>query len=520
MAGGFSIAGAEGQVIEIAAGVAIGGAVSGGLEPLLQSLRNRLFSLDPSVPVDPQTLGLLVRLGLLDRDAAVAEAAHSGIDGPNLDRYTDATLSPPSTGEILELLRRGHFTDEGARTAVEQTGIDPRYAVQYLQLAKILLSPADLAMMRQQSFISREQHLAGSALQGVDETDAELLFQISGEPPGAEFMVDMWRRGKATEEDVRQAIVEGRTKLKWTDVILKSKEVPLSVSLAVEAKVRERSLPNPPEHYAAAAGLSLEDFNAWVELAGRPIATGQALQLARRGQFSFDQFKEAVARSDVRTEYADDLWKLRRVIPPLFQVLRLLQANAVTDELAKKYVMEDGYDAELADAIVQAGHKGKTQRTHDLTAAQADLLYESGLQSAEWLHARLVAAGYTPEAADLHLEYLDAKLVYAAHEASIRRIHALYVTHKIDDSVMQADLDALGIRVQVKELLVHEWVQERAENVADLSDAEIGQALKYRVIDRADAIARWQRHGYSEADANLKADIVLRVARVAAGATP
>lgn len=498
-------------------GFGIGTALGNALAPESTQLAQESWAITPLLVLDAGTAAQLVRLGRLSFEDAHGDAKQTGISGERFQHLVDASKSPPSTGELLELLRRRKLGADVAREAIERAGMDERYTADYLELAQVLLSPEALAMMRQQSFVTAAEHIAGSALMGVDERDANLLFEISGEPPGAEFMVDMWRRGKVTEEQVRQAIVEGRTKLKWTDAVLASKEIPLSVSLAAEAVLRERQLPRDPHYYADAAGISRPDFDAWVDLMGRPIATGQALQLARRGEFTFPQFKEAVARSDVRTEYADDLWKLRRVIPPLFQVLRLIAAGSITDELATKYITEDGYDAELAAAIVHAGHKGKTAKTHELTLSQDDVEYESGLQTEQWLRDRLIAHGYSASEADLHIEYLDAKLIYAAHQASIRRIHALYVAHKIDDAAMQSDLDALNINVRVKELLVHEWVGERAENVADLTNAEIGQALRYSVISRDDAISRWQRHGYTLEDATIKADIIQRVRRVPAG---
>lgn len=498
-------------------GFGIGTALGNALAPESTQLAQESWGITPLLVLDAGTAAQLVRLGRLSFDDGLGDAKQTGINGERFQHLIDASKSPPSTGELLELLRRRKLGADVVREAIERAGMDERYADDYLSLAKVLLSPEALAMMRQQSFVTAQEHLDGSALQGVDERDANLLFEISGEPPGAEFMVDMWRRGKATEDEVRQAIIEGRTKLKWTDVVLASKEIPLSVSLAVEAVVRQRQLPKDPHYYADAAGVSHADFDAWVDLSGRPMPTGEALTLARRGEFTEAQFTEVVARSDVRTEYAQDMWKLRRVIPPLFQVLRLIAAGSITDELAIQYITEDGYDKVLADAIVHAGHKGKTAKTHELTLAQDDIEYESGLQTEQWLTDRLVAHGYTASEAALHIEYLDAKLVYAAHQASIRRIHALYVTHKIDDATMQADLDALNINVRVKELLVHEWVGERDENVADLTSAEIGQAMRYGVISRDDAISRWQRHGYTLENATIKADIIQRVRRVPAG---
>jgi hypothetical protein len=445
-----------------------------------------------------------------------SEARKTGFDDQAFAAFKDAADIPPGVDALLELHRRDKISTDELVAGFQSAMIEQRWHTALLDLLHTLLSPADAANARQQEFITPQRQREIAAKWGFALEDAEVMFELAGLPPGIGEGLELLRRGKIDESRFRQYVHEGHTKTKYEDDLLELKWQPLSASIAAEALVRRRMSEAEAVRIAEENGIRREDFLKWSDMIGRPIATGQALQLARRGEFTYEQFVDSIARSDVRTEFADDLWKLRRVIPPLFQVLRLIASGSISDEMAIGYITEDGYDKELAAAIVHAGHKDKTKRTHDLTAAQIDLLYEAGLETETVALQKLKDLGYDDAESREHLQLLDARLIVAAHNASIRRIHTLYTTHKIDDATMQADLDALQLDVRVKELLVHEWVQERNINVKDLTDAEIGQALRYGIISRDEAVSRWQTHGYSVDNATIKADIVQRRRRLPA----
>lgn len=497
---------AERSVSEIF-GFGIGTALSNSLQPESVQLAQEAWAVNPALVTEPATLARLYILERIALDAAISEAKQSGINDERFAHIVNASKSLPGTGELLELHRRAILDGDAARTALSRLGLDDRYLEQYLELAKVLLSPADLAMARQQTFITADEHYRRSALQGVDKEDAEILYLMSGLPYGAGEALELWRRNEITEDRVRQALHEGHLKNEFVDDYLKLRFQPLSASVAAEALVRQRIPQDQAISIAAQNGINSDDFLLWSDMLGRPIATGQALQLARRGEFTFTQFKEAVARSDVRTEYADDLWKLRRVIPPLFQIIRLLAGGSITPELATRYVTEQGYDAELAAAIVHAGAAHKTQKTRDLTAIQVDAIYESGIENKDWATQHLIALGYDNDEAQWHLELLDSRRLLAALQAAVNTIHRTYVGHKIDRLTASNELDQLGIRVEVRDDLLETWTHERESNVARLTNAQIGRALKMDLISRDDAIARWQQNGYDAADAEILAGL-------------
>lgn len=510
MAFRFSEAGLA-QIGELAAGYAIGGAVSTALEPALQSLRNRLWIVDPSLPVDVATLAALVRAERLDHGDAVAEAAHSGTGPANFDRYLAATEAVPGPADLFALVRRGELAVADLETWIMRGGADLRLAGALATLVREHLSPAEAAMARQQSFIDGARQHQIAAVAGIEAEDAEIQFEIAGEPPGPEQMIELWRRGKVSEDRVRQAIVEGRIKLKYTDDVLALRDVPLSVALAVEAVVRERKLPRDPHYYAEAAGVSAEDFDAWVELSGRPIAPGEALQVVNRGlkgppdgPEARAYFREVIARSDVRTEYADDLHALRIHYPPLFQVSRALQNGTVTAAVARDTLAKEGYPTEWVDAIVNAHAGGKAAKSRDLSASIVDALYEAGIYTHPEAEKALEALGYDATEANDYLDLWLARRIVADLVKALGLIERRYVGWKIDRTEAEALLAALPIPGEVGQRLLPLWTDEREANAPTLTASEVERGFKYQRFTFDEAMQALQRMGFSLDDALTK----------------
>lgn len=496
------------QIGELAAGYAIGGATGTALTPLLQSLQNKLWNLDPSLPTDPGTLALLLRLEMIDVATASDEASKSGVGPDSLVRMVESLIAPPAISEILQLVNRGEMTEEAGAAVLILGGSDPRYVGQIMKLRKEILSPADLAMMRQQNFIQRDEHIMRSALAGVDAEEAELLFDISGEPPGAEQMIALWRRGKATEDDVRAAIIEGRIKIKWTDFVLSLKDVPLSPSVAAEAVLRERNLPRDPHYYANAAGLSNEDFDAWVDMMGRPPGPMEALTLINRrvhgdpdGEEARAFFREVIARSDVRTEYADDLYNLRIHYPPLFQVQRALAAGTITPEIATTTLRAEGYPEEWVKAIAQSHPGSGATKAKDIAAGTIEVLYVAGIDNHEAAIAALEHLGYDPQESEQYLAAWNARRIAAELVHGVTLIRSRFTAWKIDEHVARADLADFDVKPDTITRLIKWWTDEREASAPELTHSMVTTGFKYGRYTYDEAIQLLLRFGWSNEDA-------------------
>lgn len=503
-----------------AAGYATGQAASAAITPAVQPIANDLWTKNPSIPT-PLQIAAQVAIKSPELEAKMRdEARKQGFGDTAFDAAMSATDVPPGVGELLELKRRGEISEADLIAGFRGAMIEERWIGDLAKLQWAKLSPADLAMARQQAFIDVAEQKQRSEEQGVDADDAELLFKLAGLPYGGGEALDLWRRDLISEDRVNQALEEGHLKLEFIEDFKKLRWQPLSASVAAEALIRQRMSESKAVQIAEQNGIHREDFLLWSQMLGRPISITEGLQLARRGEFTYGQFVDIVARSDVRTEFAPDLWKLRRVIPPLFQLSRLISSGSITPELGTKYILELGYDVELAHALADAGTKSKTRKQRDLAASMIADLYDAGLETRDWAMQGLQAYGYDESESALYLELLDARRLLAAEQANLNKIHLAYVGHKTNRTKATDDLDALGILPEVRNTLLETWTHEREANVQRLTNAQIGSALKKGVIGEDDAIARWIANGYPQDDAEILARLAHKAGSTASSTAP
>lgn len=428
-------------------------------------------------------------------------ASQQGYGDDVFDAALDATDVPPGVSELLELYNRGLLSDSAVIDGFRSGMIEERWLTILLRLAETPLSPAEAATARQQGFITAAQQADFASKAGVSGEDAELQYQIVGLPPGIGEALVMLRRGIINEDTFAQIVREGHTKTKYTDQLLALRTEPLSASIAAEALIRERMSEDDAVRIAAENGLSKEDFLAWSNMLGRPIATGEALTLVNRGKMTLAEFREVVARSDVRTEYTDQILELRTHYPSLFQITHAVQSGGVDDELALRTLKLEGYTDEWSEAIVKAAHKTKTAGTKNLSLSVIATLFDAGLEDEHDALEQIKSLGYDDSEAALYLELHEARRYVSEITRATNIVRSKYVARIIDEAEARRLLDVLDLRASTKTRLMTIWSDERDANVRVLSASQIANAFKYTIIDGVEAKQRLMHLGYSEADA-------------------
>lgn len=482
------------------------------ITPPVQDIANLLWSLHSNMPLDPSIAAQVAIKDPGQFAAMLQEASLTGFNGSRFRLMIEAINNPPGLGEMLELFRRGKIDRAQLEAGLRSALIEDEWIERIPELARYVLTPAELAAMRQQQFIDEGEHVARARLQGVSPGDAELQFQIAGLPPGIGESIELLRRGKINEARFRQIVAEGHTKTKYTDDLLELKRQPLSASIAAEALVRERVTKSKALEIARENGLEDDDFMLYSNMLGRPIAPGQAQDAVNRelvGAIGSEEsrkfFREVIARSDIRTEYADVLYDLRITYPSLFQLRALISNGSVSDDDARNILKKQGYEAKLADGIITAAHSEKQAKTKDLAQSMIIQLFEGGFEPREWAISALVSLGYDEQEADLLLSLVDARRVIAALQSQLNVIHRAYINHKNSRENTIEKLDAFGIGDVARDLLIESWDAEREANVTRLTNAQIGSALHKGIISKDDAVNRWKINGYPEDDAQVLA---------------
>jgi hypothetical protein len=407
-----------GRTVSEGAAFAVGTAVGPTLRPVVQDLANESWRTHPVRPLSAGDAAAIVAEDVEHAPWGRDEAELSGVDNSRFDALVGEALNAPGLSELFEAWRRNLIDDASFTHGLRKAKLEPEWDAPLQGLKQRLLSLSDLANARQQGFVSEGRQRSESDLQGVDKERADILFELSGLPLGVETMQQALNRGLTDEATFRQAIREGHTKTKYTDLAL-ALRVPV-LHATDYAGLHLRGWITEPQMNAGGAlsGYSAEQMDLLFLNRGRPAAPGQMATAAARGIDGPDgrpmdktQFLKGIAESDIRPEWGPMLWESRYLYPPLFQITRLVQAGVIDAATAREWAVKDRYPPEVvaplfaywsAPSAAKADtHIGKAQTQLWTTTHRSFLAGESDDATAT---AALAAAGVPTDAAAAVLE--------------------------------------------------------------------------------------------------------------------
>jgi hypothetical protein len=175
-------------------------------------------------------------------------------------------------------------------------------------------------------------------------------------------------------------------------------------------------------------------------------------------------------RSNIRPEYAEMLWGIRFYYPPLFQLNRLVQAKAITTDIAADWAEKNRTAPEVITAL---------RKYWDSLGGTAADPYETKARNQLWT--------------TLHTSYLNAET--GLTEA-------------------KANLEVLGISEPSISAIIGAWTVERDLIRKQLTAAQVKKAFLRAVRNpatnapwtREDALTALVARGYSHNDANTFLD--------------
>jgi hypothetical protein len=496
------------RVGEEALGYGIGGAISSAVDPLLRAEVNTAWTANPNMPLSPDTAAA-VAIEHSDQEKSMeSEAAKSGISSDRFAQLKETIEEGPDLGSLYDLWRRGELDDSLFDEGLSKRHFADKWRDPLRSLKRVLLSADILADARQQGFIDENRQIADSGKQGISSDDADILFKLAGNPPGPETALQMLNRGIITEDTFRQIIAEGRTKTKYTDDLLQLRRQLLTPEQVAEMVLRERISFEEGLSVAEKWGLSEDDFRLLADVRGRPPGIEQGLQLLNRGVIDKKRFREIVARSDVRVEFTDELLALKRRLPTIIQIRQLVSAGAVSDDLAVRWLIEQGYDKDVAEGVVTAAKSKKTEKQRDLTLSTITTLYEAReiprSQAQDWISQ----LGYDERETEALLDLHDARREMDMRERAISAIHTQYVTRRIAEHEARAALDGLGVAPSAQDDLFQIWDLEQESRRTLLTRSDVVKAFKLGIRDGSWASNYLSTLGYADEDI----DLILRLA--------
>jgi hypothetical protein len=503
-----ALRGLLGRFFQDALGYGVGQAISAAIEPEVQPISNELWAQSPTRPLSPEAAATAVVQGAMARDAAAAEAAQTGTNGERFDTLVQINGSPPGPEQLLSMWDRGIINAAQVRRGLLQSRLKPEWVDAVMATNPALLSITELAEMVVQGVLDQPTAARHAAELSYSAEQFGQLVRLAGSPPGPETALDLWNRGILSEQEATLALRQSRLKPEWIEQYKQLRVRHPSAEAAAEMVVQHVLTPAEGAAEAAKGGVSADLFAHMVEVRGNPPGPETALEWLRRDLISEAEFRLMIAEGNTKTKYTDTYLRTLERIPPARTVTTLVRQGVLGDAEATALIEKYGYSHEIAAGMVKSAHKSNTTHEKDLSLAMIETLYDAGLETTEQATKLVESLGYDAEETARLLNLHDARRYVSEVTRAANVIRGKYVSHQIDRAQALEDLDRLTGNPQARAHLLELWDVERDATVRVLTPAEIGQALKYQIIDDAEYDQRLQRLGYSAADAAVKRQII------------
>lgn len=350
------LAGGATEAVSFAAGVAI----APTLAPVLQELENTTWQ---SFPNRPPTIYTVVQ-GVAEGQIAEADGRtwshEQGFSDHVFDALLAAAHSGPAFGNLMDAYRRGLLDDTMFTRGLIRLGIETEWFPALAALKRTLLSPAEAANARQQQFISPAEQVRIAGEHGIEPQDAEVQFELAGLPPGPVQMMQAINRGLTDRATFDQAIAEGHTKTKYTDLLFNMRRHLLTPHEYEEAALRGVMTPAEADAGAALSGMEPQDAQLLFEIMGRPLAVHEITRALAHGVTlggSYadvpEPYRDAIRRSNIRPEYARMAYAARYTYPSAFVLRSLTQSGDLTEQQAHEILTFEGWEPDLAAQVAK-----------------------------------------------------------------------------------------------------------------------------------------------------------------------
>lgn len=163
----------------------------------------------------PEDLALQVLKGIRSEAEVLPEAEFGGYTRERLQNLIAMTGEPPGPQELAEAYRRGMIDEQRFVHGIRQSRIRNEWTDVLLKLRFTPASPADALRGVVQGHLTAAEGKHIAELGGLRPDDWDWLQKTEGNPPGMMTMIELWRRGRASQQQVEEAIREGRTKNKY-----------------------------------------------------------------------------------------------------------------------------------------------------------------------------------------------------------------------------------------------------------------------------------------------------------------
>lgn len=368
---------------------------------------------------------------------------------------------------------------------------------------QVPLSPADAADMVERAIIPHNDGRDTAAKSGIDHAAFDLLVEQSGEPPGLEQMLSLWRRGLLPESELNRMVAYSRVRLEWGKYVKDLAHESMSAADAIEAVLKGVIPEAEGRHlYNVAGGLD-DQWTTLLATAGNPIGVQQALTLWNHHLIGEAEVKQVILHSRINPLFENIAELMHFKYLPAFQIVHMLQNGTATAAQGSSWLLAQGYPADQVAALVSAASAVKVTKHKTETEAQITEAFDAGILTRAQADAELQSIGYEPTETDFILSLYDYKRKLSMSTHAIAQVRKVFLAGRITAQQASLDLDGLGVDPQARDWYIGIWEVESKVELKTLTATEVGTIYKHGGFTDAQALHRVESLGYTATDAQL-----------------
>jgi hypothetical protein len=388
-------------------------------------------------------------------------------------------------------------------TTIPQLGqIAAQQVVQamYQENAYVPLSPAQAAEAVMRGIVDNGAGEAMAQRQGVNAEVFADLVALTGEPPGPMDMLGLMRRGLISQADVESALLFSRVKDIYIPWVIEMANQPMSAADAIETAIKGVvPVDQAQDNFVIAGGLA-DQWDILYQAAGDAIGNEQVLSLLNQGLATEADVQQVFGRSRMNPIFYDLALELRHKFLQPYQISEILKAGGATPEQATTWMINLGYGAEQAAALVASGTAATGSTAKQETEAMVIAEYTDQIIDADAAQTMLINLGYTAEVAGAFLDLADAKRALGQRTGAVTAVKSGYLAGRITRVEASGDLDTLQIPAAARDAWLTDWDIEASTKVKQFTTAQVGAFFKQGFMDQPTATGYWSAEGYSAAD--------------------
>src|SRR5439155_22359841 len=148
--------------------------------------------------------------GVISHDAAVHEAAKTGLDAGDMSFIEDIIGEPIGLQELLFAFRRGFINTERLVHGIRQSRIRNEWVDVIEKLRYVPISASEAVTATVQNHLDQNTAKRLVSENGIDPQWFDVMYETEGNPPGPGQMLDLLNRGQMSVADVKQGLRESR----------------------------------------------------------------------------------------------------------------------------------------------------------------------------------------------------------------------------------------------------------------------------------------------------------------------